>query len=151
MLARWSEFPQSRLRRLTQERRMSVQLESIAFNHDPIGHSSDALNIRRNATQAITVPEWRQGVSASADDSPAAYSLADVHGKAVTIQVELRRTGPCGNTVEVRALDLNAGGGCLYLILKALGLGGWVKPSPGNLLGRVRERKAHFGSNDLSG
>lgn len=130
---------------------MSVQLESIAFNHDPIGHSGDALTIRRNASQAITVPEWRHGVSTTADDSPAAYSLADVHGNSVTVQVELRRTGPCGDVVQVRALDLNAGGGCLYLIFQALGLGGWIKPSPGNLLGRVAARKVYFGSGNLSG
>ena len=51
---------------------MSVQLESIAFNHDTGAHSVDALNIRRNATQAVVVPEWQHGVSNTADDSPAA-------------------------------------------------------------------------------
>jgi hypothetical protein len=130
---------------------MGLQLESIAFNHDTNGHASDALTIRRNASQPVHVPEWRRGVSTTADDSPAAYSLADVRGNTVYIRVELSRTLPSDNTVEVRALDLNAGGGCLYALLTALGLGWLVKPSPGNLLGRVVERKVHFGSGTSSG
>src|SRR5688572_20944593 len=99
---------------------MSVQLESIAFNHDSGAHSADALTIRRNATQAINVPEWRRGISVAADDAPAAYSLAAVHGNTVTIRVELRRTGSCDDCVQVRAVDMNRGGGCLYAILVSL-------------------------------
>lgn len=49
-----------------------MQLESIAFNHDTTGHASDALTVRRNATQPVTVPEWRHGVSVTADDAPGA-------------------------------------------------------------------------------
>lgn len=131
---------------------MGLHLESIAFDHDASGCSTDALTIRRNASQPVTVPEWTKGVSVNADDAPAAYSLADVHGNDVTIRVELSRTMPCDNTVEVRALDMNAGGGCLYAILVALGLGDWVKPSPGNLLGAVARRKVHFtGASKTSG
>ena len=130
---------------------MGVQLESIAFNYDSSAHSNDALNIRRNATQAVTVPEWRSGVSVTADDSPAAYSLADVQGNMVSIQVELRRTDPTPDCVEVRALDINAAGGCLYLILVALGLGKFIKPGPRSLLGAVRSQCVCFGSNNLTG
>ena len=130
---------------------MGLQVESIAFNHDSTGHASDALTVRRNAAQPVTVPEWRHGVSVTADDAPAAYSLADVQGNTVYIRVELTRTLPCDNIVEVRALDMNAGGGCLYAIFVALGLGWLIKPSPGNLLGRVVERKVHFGMGNSSG
>jgi hypothetical protein len=130
---------------------MSVELESIAFNHDPGGHAADALNIRRNAGQPVVAPEWRRGVSVAPEDSPAAYSLADVRGHTVTVEVELRRTGAVGTCVDVRALDMNAGGGCLYAILKALGLGKWIKPGPGSLLGAVAQRHVCFGANDLTG
>ncbi|MGH7710157.1 MAG: hypothetical protein ACREOG_02675, partial [Gemmatimonadaceae bacterium] len=130
---------------------MAVQLESIGFNHDTSAHTNDALNIRRNAAQAVILPEWRRGVSVTADDSPAAYSIADVQGNSVQIQVELRRTDPQLNCVEVRALDMNAAGGCLYLILVALGLGKWIKPGPRNLLGAVDSRCVCFGPNNLTG
>lgn len=130
---------------------MGLELESIAFNHDPNGHTADALNIRRNGAQPVTVPEWRRGISVTADDAPAAYSLADVRHHIVQIRVELRRTGQTHGNVEVRALDMNAGGGCLYAILSALGLGWLVTPSPGNLLGRVARRKVHFGGAMTSG
>ena len=130
---------------------MSVQLESIAFNHDTGSHSADALTIRRNATQAISVPEWQHGVSSTADDSPAAYSLADVQGNAVTVRVELRRTGDCDDCVQVRALDMNRKGGCLYVILMAFGFGKWLKPGKRNLLGGLAARTVCFGSNNLSG
>jgi len=130
---------------------MGVQLESIAFNYDSSAHSNDALNIRRNAAQAVTIPEWRRGVSVTADDSPAAYSLADVQGNPVSIQVELRRTDPTPDCVEVRALDINAAGGCLYLVLVALGLGKFIKPGPRSLLGAVKSQCVCFGSNNLTG
>lgn len=51
---------------------MGVQLESIAFNHDTTGHASASLTVRRNTTEPVTVPEWRHGVSVTADDAPAA-------------------------------------------------------------------------------
>jgi hypothetical protein len=36
---------------------MAVALESIKFNHDPSTAATNALNIRKNATEAIPVPE----------------------------------------------------------------------------------------------
>jgi hypothetical protein len=52
--------------------------------------------------------------------------------------------------VEVRALDMSAAGGCLFIILKALGLINWLKPRR-NLLGRVSRQCVCFGSNNLTG
>jgi len=40
---------------------MGVQLEAIKFNHDSASATHDALNVRRNATQFVTVPEWQRG------------------------------------------------------------------------------------------
>jgi hypothetical protein len=53
--------------------------------------------------------------------------------------------------VDVRALDMNAGGGCLYAILVALGLGKWIRPGPGSLLGAVAQKCVCFGADGRSG
>jgi hypothetical protein len=130
---------------------VSVQLESITFNHDTAGHASDALTIRRNASQAVTIPEWRRGVSTHPEDSPAAYSLADVRQSRVTIRAEFTRSGRTPECVKVRALDMKGRHGCLYAIIEPLGLGRWLNAPIRNLLGSVRERTICFGANDRSG
>ena len=130
---------------------MAVQLESITFNHDTSSHSHDALTIRRNATQAVTIPEWRRGVSTSAEDAPAAYSLADVRHSRVTIRAEFRRTGKVGNCVQVRALDMKGRHGCLYAIIESLGWERCFRPPAGSLLGNVRESTVCFGPTGTSG
>lgn len=130
---------------------MSVQLESVSFNHDPLGHSTDALNIRRNASQAVAMPEWQRGVSVAAEDSPAAYSLADVQGHTVTIKATFRRTSGDCKCVQVRALDMKGRRGCLYAVIEALGLAEWIRPPVRSLLGSVHERTVCFEANNLSG
>ncbi len=130
---------------------MSVELETISFNHDPVGHATDGLAIRRNAAQSVTVPEWRRGVSNSPEDAPSAYSLADVKGKQVTIKASFKRTRNTERCVEVRALDMKGRKGCLYAIIESLGLDRCLRPPQGSLLGSVRTRKVCFGKNNLSG
>jgi len=46
---------------------MSVDILAIKFKHDQASATSDALNIRKNARQAVTVPEWRRGRGAGAE------------------------------------------------------------------------------------
>jgi hypothetical protein len=53
-----------------------VQLLAIKFNHDPGSAMNDALNIRRNVSTWINVPEWQQGICVNPEDSPAAYAIA---------------------------------------------------------------------------
>jgi hypothetical protein len=130
---------------------MSVQLESITFNHDQATHGHDALNIRRNAAQAVVLPEWQRGVSVAPADSPAAYSLNDVRGNTVSIQVVLRRLDPRITCVQVRALDVKGKSGCLWAIIQALGWDKWFKPPVSSLLGNVDERTVCFGVSNLSG
>jgi hypothetical protein len=55
---------------------MAINLEAIKLNHDSTSATHDALNIRRDATTFVTVPEWRHGFSVTPEDSPAAYSIA---------------------------------------------------------------------------
>jgi len=46
-----------------------ICLESVAFNHDPVNDSNDAMNIRINHTEDVRVPEWKKNKKAY----PAAY------------------------------------------------------------------------------
>ncbi len=130
---------------------MSVQLESITFNHDTSGHAHDALSIRRNAAQSVAIPEWRRGVTTQPEDAPAAYSLADVRSSRVTIKAEFRRTGKVGECVQVRAVDMKGRRGCLYAIIESLGWERCFRPPVGSLLGSVRERTVCFDRSGLSG
>ena len=94
-----------------------IYLEEIAFNHDPTSATTDAINLRRNATDWVHVPEWRRGISITAEDSPAAYSIGQVAGHTVTIKASLSCTDPNVVTAEVRAVGY-AGHGELGFIEK---------------------------------
>ncbi|MBI1926538.1 hypothetical protein HYR99_20130 [Candidatus Poribacteria bacterium] len=82
---------------------MSVVLEAIKLNHDPTSATTDALNIRRNASQFVAAPEWQRGISVNPEDSPAAYSIRETQGNTMTIQARFRRTDPNIQAAEVRA------------------------------------------------
>jgi hypothetical protein len=55
-----------------------VCLESVALNHDSASASADALNIRKNWNEDVTVPEWQKAKKSH----PAAY----VRNKNVTVK-----------------------------------------------------------------
>src|SRR6266545_1096863 len=99
---------------------MSVQLEAIKFNHNPNSATGDALNIRRNASSFVPVPEWTRGIWIKPEDSPAAYAIQETKGHTITVQVQLKRIDPRIASAEVRALDADiappAPGGCSWLI-----------------------------------
>lgn len=86
---------------------MSLILLAIKFNHDPNSATHDALNIRKNATQIITVPEWQRGISVNASDSRAAYAIAETLGRAIRIQAKFARIDPQLTSVEVRAVPVS--------------------------------------------
>jgi hypothetical protein len=129
-----------------------IQLESIAFNHDPTSASHDAINLRKNASQWVTVPEWRRGVTLTAEDSVAAYAVGQVGANPVTVQVVLSSDSPSIHSAWIRAVDavIDPPGptGCLgWLIslLRAL-----FRALFGNVLGEVATRQVTF-TNGLSG
>ena len=136
---------------------MSVRLEAIKFNHDSGSATADALNLRRNASTFVNVPEWVRGVSVNPEDSPAAYSLKETQGQTITIQAQLRATDPEVRTAKVRAIDPTyepypGGGGCGGC-LKILG---WlirllVRFLSGNVLGEVKARQVNFPPGGLTG
>jgi hypothetical protein len=132
---------------------MSVVLDAIKFNHDPGSVSADALNIRRNANQTVSVPEWRNGVSVNPEDSPAAYAQNATRGHTLTIQAQFHRTNPRLTTVTIRAVDADATapdrGGCLGWLLYLLWL--IIRALTGNVLGNVRARTITFPTTGQTG
>jgi hypothetical protein len=78
----------------------------IAFNYDPT--SPVSLNIRKNYKEDVYVPEWSFN-DILPEESPAAYSIAAVNGRVITIKVKLIIVPAITATVEVRA----TGGGVL--------------------------------------
>jgi hypothetical protein len=63
------------------------------------------LNIRRNATQFVHVPEWRRFISVNPEDSPAAYAVTPTQGHIITIEVSLITDDPSAAFIEVRVED----------------------------------------------
>jgi hypothetical protein len=84
---------------------MSIFLSAIKFNHNSNSANHDALNLRKNATQFVAVPEWRRGTSVNPEDSLAAYSIEDTFGRRVTIQANFFTDDLQNRTVLVRAVQ----------------------------------------------
>lgn len=129
---------------------MSVVLKAIKFNHDSSSASGDALNIRRNASTPVPVPEWQNGISVNPEDSPAAYSKASIGSNPVTVQVQLERTDPGLGSVEVRAIDGDVDppepDGCMGLIVRIIRT--FLRALFGNVLGEVEARSVRFGGTE---
>lgn len=132
---------------------MGVQLEAIKFNHDPASSTTNALNIRKNAAEFVTVPEWRRAISVLPEDSPAAYAIEETQGNTLTIQANLRRVGGGPKTVEVRAIDTWVNPpdpqGCLGWIVWLIRI--ILRAIFGNVLGEVKARTVTFGPSDETG
>jgi len=79
-----------------------IAVETIQFNHNTGSATHDAMNIRRNATDMVTLPEWRRFACVNPEDSPAAYSVASTRGNAISIRVSLSCTDPAVHTAEIR-------------------------------------------------
>lgn len=125
---------------------MSVQLDSITFNHDSTSATADAINLRRNATEPVIVPEWRHGATINPEDSPAAYAQNPTRGHTITIKARFHRTDANLRSVRIRAVDADTSPpqptGCLaWLFWLLLVL---IRALTGNVLGEVRARTVHF-------
>lgn len=81
---------------------MGVVVSAIQFNHGP---ASGALNLRKNRSQVVSVPEWRLGENLLPDGSPVAYAVESTRGRQMTIRVRLARTDLATNAVYVRAIQ----------------------------------------------
>ena len=88
-----------------------LKLVAIKFNHDSASLSGDAMNIRKNFTQTVAVPEWTAGETLAAD-SPAAYAIKETKGNTITIKAKFTVTSNSVTKAQVRA----RGGGVLGAI-----------------------------------
>ncbi len=79
-----------------------IEIEAIKFNHELGAATHDALNVRKNATQSISVPEWQRFICVNPEDSRAAYAVEPTKGKLVSIEVSLSSSDPGIAFVEVR-------------------------------------------------
>jgi hypothetical protein len=79
-----------------------IAVETIQFNHDLSSATHDALNVRRDTSAPVILPEWRRDACADPEDSPAAYSAASIRSNAITIQVTLSCTDPDVHNAEIR-------------------------------------------------
>lgn len=84
---------------------MRVALTAIQFNHDPHSARTSALNLRKNASQSLPLPEWQHELTQAARDSVAAYALNEVQGAAVQIKAQFERDDDRLREVEVRAVQ----------------------------------------------
>ena len=132
---------------------MGVELQAIKFNHDPGSAAGDALNIRRNATRFVDIPEWRRGVSERPEDSVAAYAVDEIRNNPVTVQVRLARTDSLPPSVEVRALQPPLPWAWLWAAYTSGNVALWhfVLETHVNVLGEVRTREVTFGSDGSTG
>jgi len=85
-----------------------LRLVAISFNHDSASLSGDAMNIRKNFTQTVAVPEWTAGETLPAD-SPAAYAIRETQGRTITIKAKFMVSSNSVTKAQVRA----CGGGVL--------------------------------------
>jgi len=131
---------------------MSVVLSAIKFNHDPSTVHNNAINLRKNASEFIDVPEWRAGVCVNPEDSRAAYVKKETAGNTLTIEAQFLWLGKAAKTVEIRAIDptVDPPGppGCLGFII-------WlfrriIRALFGNVLGEVKSRTVSFSGFGLS-
>ena len=86
-----------------------VALASIAFDHDAASADARPLGLRRDASTALPIPEWRAVVSATPADSPVAYALAGLGARELSLEVTLRAE-PGVRQAEVRARAVSAWG-----------------------------------------
>lgn len=130
---------------------MTVHLDAIKFNHDPSTVHNNAINIRKNASEFIEVPEWRAGISVNPEDSRAAYAKKETSGNTLTIQARFRWLGSSAKSVEVRALDptVDPPGppGCMGIIIRLLRR--IIRALFGNVLGEVKSRTISFSGTGL--
>jgi hypothetical protein len=134
---------------------MNVKLEEIRFNHDRESATADALNIRKNETQPVTVPEWRQGINIRPEDSPAAYAIRETRGNILTIKAKFTSENSANAKVWVRAVEARSQHrqalGCnpIGALLRAFSLD---RPTQaGNVLGEVKQRQIEFNATGETG
>ena len=125
-----------------------MKIEEVHFNHDTSSASSDALNIRKNASGGpIVAPEWKSGQI----PQPAAYASAAI-GNQVAIKAKFSQ-GPSDGALQIRAIDAYlppaVPSGCLGWLLSLIAQ--ILRALFGNILGDAQETTVAFDAAGNSG
>ncbi len=83
---------------------MSITLDAVLFNCQPGVAGITALNLRRNASTILPLPEWQAGATPGGVHSPVAYATSGTWGLPILIQARFRPPRPGVRAVEVRAI-----------------------------------------------
>lgn len=132
---------------------MAVQVNNISFNHNSNTINTDAINIRKNFTTPVSVPEWVRGSSVVPEDSPACYAMQETNGNTLTIKVNFSAIGDF-DQAYIRAIDPNknpppGNPGCAGFIARIIAI--FVRAVTGNVIGEVKETPVNFNNAGNSG
>lgn len=125
---------------------------AIKFNHDQDSSTYDAINIRKNEAEPISVPEWQRGQHGISNE-PAAYALSETLGNRITIHAKFK-CEPGVRALEIRAIDP----ACVSILSELENLAYeylyWLLPTPPaprkNVLGTVKRKCVTFLENGES-
>ncbi len=128
---------------------MKLLIDAIKFNHDPWSTTYDAINIRKNETEPILVPEWLRSVR----NEPAAYAISETLGNRITIQAKFK-CDPGVGALEIRAIDPTCAsisselGELVHGVISLLLPESQVHKT--NVLGTVKKKRVRFQENGES-
>ena len=88
---------------------MQVLLENIAFNHDPDLSKTGSFFLRRNETQVVPIPEWRNECCSNPECAPAGYVI-DQLPSTLTIKASFLCDDKQATSINVQALEITAAG-----------------------------------------
>jgi hypothetical protein len=132
---------------------MSVQLQAIKFNHDSSSATHGALNIRRDASNFVSVPEWTRGSSTKPEDSPAAYAMKPTRGNMIEIEAKFKNLSNEPKEIEIRAVDPairpKDPQGCAGFLLRILRT--ILRGLFGNVLGEPQARAVQLPAGGVTG
>ncbi len=125
---------------------MTVQLLAIKFNYNSNSLTDNAMNIRKNATDFVNVPEWEKGISVNPQDSPAVYTIKETKGNILKIQAKFSGTFHEDTAYEIRAIDAYVNpprsSGCIGFVLWLIRV--IIRALFGNVLGEVKAKVVNF-------
>ncbi|HTV74098.1 MAG TPA: hypothetical protein VME66_10365 [Candidatus Acidoferrales bacterium] len=81
-----------------------IALDAVKFNLETVV-AGGSLNVRKNATEPIALPEWRRGGSVNFEDSVAAFALAGLEHATMHIAASFSSDEGTLRTAEIRAVD----------------------------------------------
>ena len=83
----------------------NVELNGVWFDHNSNGFSNDALPMRKNYDDPISLPEWEDTAGHKKhEESPACYSIADTKNNQITIKA--RFSGPASQSVYIKGRNI---------------------------------------------